>query len=139
MDWARILKAGAVYFALVFAVGFVLGVVRELLVVPRLGVRMAELLEMPLMLAASLLAARWTVRRYGIDATTRTRLGVGIVALALLLAAELGVAVGIRGAAFSEAFASRDAVSGAVYRIALIAFALMPLVVDRRERARPDR
>jgi hypothetical protein len=53
------LKAGAVYFALVFAAGFVLGTVRTLWVVPRLGVRTAELAEAPIMFGVSILAVRW--------------------------------------------------------------------------------
>jgi hypothetical protein len=56
-------KAGAAYFALVFAVGFVLGTIRTLWLVPRVGTRTAELMEMPLMLAATILAARRTLLR----------------------------------------------------------------------------
>ncbi len=46
----QILKAGVLYFAVVFGAGFILGPVRILWVAPRLGTRMAELLEMPIML-----------------------------------------------------------------------------------------
>jgi len=40
----QLLKAGILYFAAVFGAGFVLGLIRTLWVVPRLGARMAELL-----------------------------------------------------------------------------------------------
>jgi hypothetical protein len=46
------LKAGAAYFALVFGTGFALGTIRTLWIVPRLGIRTAELLEAPFMLVA---------------------------------------------------------------------------------------
>ncbi|HEX4920487.1 MAG TPA: hypothetical protein VFV92_07080, partial [Candidatus Bathyarchaeia archaeon] len=55
-----ILKAGVLYFGLVFGVGFVLGTIRTLWVVPRVGTRKAELMEMPIMLVVTILAA-WTV------------------------------------------------------------------------------
>ena len=60
------LKAGALYFALVFGAGFALGTLRVLFVVPRLGGRNAELIEAPFMLVVTFLAARWTARRLAI-------------------------------------------------------------------------
>ena len=59
----QILKAGALYFALVFGAGFVLGTIRTLWVVPRLGMRVAELMETPIMLVVTIAAARWIVHR----------------------------------------------------------------------------
>jgi hypothetical protein len=41
------MKAGVVYFALVFGAGFVLGTIRTLWVVAFFGARKAELMEMP--------------------------------------------------------------------------------------------
>jgi hypothetical protein len=55
----HILKAGVVYFAVVFGTGFVLGTIRTLWIVPRLGVRAAELLETPFMVVAIVLTASW--------------------------------------------------------------------------------
>ena len=52
----QLVKAGAIYFALVFGAGFVLGTVRTLWVVPRVGTRTAELTEMPIMLAVTIVA-----------------------------------------------------------------------------------
>mgnify|MGYP001791382790 FL=1 len=60
------LRAGLLYFAAVFSVGLVLGVVRVLWAVPKLGVRGAELMEMPLMLVATVLVAFWVVRRLAV-------------------------------------------------------------------------
>jgi len=83
-----ILKAGVLYFALVFGAGFVLGTIRTLWIVPRLGTRMSELMETPIMLVITILAARWTVRRLAVPSTPPARLGMGCIALGLLLLAE---------------------------------------------------
>jgi hypothetical protein len=47
----RTVKAGVLYFAIVFGAGFVLGPIRLLWAVPRFGERMAELMEAPVMLS----------------------------------------------------------------------------------------
>jgi len=126
------LRAGAVYFALVFGAGFALGTLRVLLVVPRLGARTAELIEAPFMLAVTFLAARWTLRRLAVPPRWTRRLGMGAVALGLLLAAEFTLVVGLRGLSLREYFATLDPVAGTVYYVLLGVFALMPLVVARR-------
>jgi hypothetical protein len=121
----RTLKAGLVYFALVFAAGFLLGLVRVPLLVPRLGVRFAELLEMPLMLLVIVCSARYVVRRYR-PLHWRSRLLVGVIALSLLAAAELLFAALLQGQTPAQYVASRDPVSGAVYLAMLLLFAAMP-------------
>jgi hypothetical protein len=125
-------KAGALYFALVFCAGFVLGTFRVLVVVPRLGARAAELIEAPIMLAVTFFAARWTVRRLAVPSAWPRRIGMGLVALGLLLAAEFGVVLGVRGLSPREYFATLDPVSGTTYYALLGVFALMPLLVARR-------
>lgn len=126
-------KPASLYFAIVFGAGFVLGAIRVTLLIPRIGVRAAELAEMPIMLAVIVLAAHTVVRRFSLPARTRTRLAVGLFALALLVAAELVLAITVQSQSLSEYIAGRDPVSGSVYLGMLVVFAIMPLLV-RRER-----
>jgi len=127
-----ILKAGALYFALVFGAGFVLGTVRTVWVVPRFGTRMAELMETPIMLVVTMVAARWIVRRLAVPSVPSSRLGMGFVALGLMLVAEFGFVLRLRGLSIREYLASRDPVSQTVYYLMLGMFAIMPFLIARR-------
>jgi hypothetical protein len=127
----RILKAGLTYFALVFGVGFLLGAVRVPFLVPRLGERTAELLEMPFMLLVVVLAARFVVRRFALPPAAGVRLATGGLALALLVAAELALTVVLQEQSLGQFIASRDPVSGSVYLAMLALLAVMPLLVAR--------
>jgi len=128
----QILKAGAVYFALVFGAGFALGTIRTLWVVPTVGTRTAELMETPIMLVVVVLAAGWIVRRLGVPPVASRRLSVGLVALGLLLVAELTFVLWLQRLTIDEYLASRDPVAGTVYIVMLGVFAIMPLLVARR-------
>ena len=125
-------KAGALYFALVFGAGSVFGTIRTLWVVPRLGTRKAELAETPIMLAVSVAAAHWAVQRLSVPSVLSVRLGMGGVALALMLLAEFGLVLWIRGLSIRQYLATRDPVSGTVYYLMLGVFAVLPLLVARR-------
>jgi len=127
----NVLRASALYFALAFGAGFLLGLARVLWLVPRVGVRAAELIEMPVMLVVIVFAARWVCRRFGVPRDFASRLGMGLVALALLLAAEFSFVLWLRGLTIGEYIAGRDPVAGAAYAVMLLAFALMPLLVRR--------
>jgi hypothetical protein len=58
---AKATKAGAVYAVIVFLIGFVLGTVRVLLIVPRIGETSAVIFETPIILGASWFICRWCV------------------------------------------------------------------------------
>jgi uncharacterized protein len=131
-EWTRILKAALVYFFLVFGVGFLLGPIRILLVVPRLGERLAELLEAPLMLIVIILAANWIVRRFKLPMRPIYRLGAGAIAFILGLLCEFGFVLKLRELTLTGYFALRDPVAAAVYYVTLVLFALMPLLVRRK-------
>ena len=132
----QVIKAGLSYFALVFGAGFILGSVRVSLLVPRLGERIAELIETPFMFVVVLLSARFIARRFALPVATSARLTVGFLALGLLLAAEFLLAAAIQDRSLGEYIASRDPVSGTVYLAMLVLFALMPLIIARGKLAR---
>ncbi|MDH5534515.1 MAG: hypothetical protein OEZ08_02945 [Betaproteobacteria bacterium] len=126
------LQAGVAYFALVFGAGFVLGIIRELWAAPRFGPRAAELMEMPVMLVVIVFAAFWIIARFGLSPAAPVRIAMGVVAIALLLAAEFSLVIWLRGLTMEEYLAARDPVSGAVYAVMLALYAMMPLAVLRR-------
>lgn len=129
MSMMRILEAGLLYFAIVFGSGFVLGTIRTLWVAPRIGTRWAELLETPMMIVVTVIAARWTVLHMAVPSTTSARLAMGASALCLLLLTEFGIMLRLRGLSMREYLATRDPVSGTFYYVALGLFAIMPRFV----------
>jgi hypothetical protein len=96
-------------------------------------------MEMPLMLAVIIVAARAIVRRLAIPPVPTRRLGMSGVALALLLVSELTLVLRLRGQSIAEYVAGRDPVSGTVYAGMLGVFAVIPLLVGqyRTSRNRP--
>ncbi|ALA58449.1 hypothetical protein [Nitrospira moscoviensis] len=122
----NVFKPAVVYFLLVFGAGFVLGTVRVLLILPLVGERTAELLEMPLMLTVIVFAARWMNRHPLAEADARKRLIVGLIAMGLVLAADLLVGIALRGMSPSDALFHRDPISGTAYYLSLLLFAGMP-------------
>ena len=127
----RTFRAGLLYFAVVFGVGFLLGAIRVWLVVPRIGSRPAELAELPIMIAATVLAARWVLRRLAVPSALSSRLGMGAVGLVIMLVAEFGLVLWLRGLTIREYLETRDPVSGTAYYLALLLFAVMPALVAR--------
>jgi hypothetical protein len=128
--------AAAAYFGIVFALGFVLGTVRVLAVAPRLGETAAVLIEAPLMLAASWIAARWCVRRFAVPARDAPRLAMGVTAFALLMGAELLLSVLVFGRTPAEHLAGYARTPGALGLAAQALFALAPWIEGRVARAR---
>src|SRR6185436_14027568 len=127
----EVLTSSAVYFAMVFGAGFVFGTVRVTWLVPTVGVRVAELTELPLMLTVVFLAARWINRRFLAERDPPSRLIVGVTALALLLLAELILGMLLLDLTPKEAFLGRDPVSGTGYYLSLCVFALLPWFLGR--------
>ena len=125
----QVIEAALVYFALVFGLGFLLGSIRVPFIVPQLGTRNAELLEMPFMLVGIFLAARFIVKQFVLPKTILAYLSVGMLALSLTLLAEFLLVVVLQRGTIRQYFKSRDTVSGSAYILLLILFALMPLMI----------
>ncbi|MCL1490981.1 MAG: hypothetical protein M1G31_09540 [Pseudanabaena sp. Salubria-1] len=126
------LKLSIVYFALIFGTGFMLGTIRVLWIVPKIGVRTAELIEMLPMFVAILLSARWINQHLADADNISTRLKIGFLALSFLLVAEIALGMVLQGASISEVLLNHDPISGTVYYVMLILFALMPWLLNRK-------
>ena len=128
----RALKAGVIYFLLVFAVGWVLGPIRELWAVPHLGRVAAMLSETVIMLLAMIVAARWVIRWFDVPRTLLATISMGPVALALLAPAEIAGVVWVRGLSLQGYFASFLTAPGVISGLVMfLLFAAMPTLVTR--------
>lgn len=128
-----ILLASLTYFVLVFLAGFILGVIRILLLVPELGARYAELLEMPLMIIVIYLSARLIVYRFSPLPRPFAYLAIGLIALSLLLLIEFTFVLGLRNISLAEYLASRDPVSGTTYALSLGVYLVMPFIIATKK------
>ena len=131
----RLIKPALIYFTLIFATGFALAMIRIPFLVPRLGERWAELVELPFILLASFLVARWLVQRFRL-VTVMQCIGTGLPALLMMLSAELAV-MWFQGQTLGEYLSGRDPVSGMAYLFSLLLFAAMPLLVRQQAVNRP--
>jgi hypothetical protein len=132
----QVLKAGVVYFLIVFAAGWILGPIRELWAVPRLGRMTAMLLEAVIMLTAMTVAAHWVIRRFSVLQTFGSTISVGLVAVGILAPAKLAGVVWVRGLSLHEYLGSFVTIPGLVSLLMFLLFAAMPTVVMRTGRDR---
>lgn len=122
MNW---LRAAVAYWAVVFALGFVLGTVQVLWLAPQVGLMPATALELPVMLAASWLASGWLVRRFGL-VSAREALAAGLAAFALLMVAECALAVTMMDQTPAQWLAGLRQPHALLGLAGQIVFALMP-------------
>ena len=129
MQW---LKAAVIYFVLVFAAGFVLGPIRELILKPKLGGLAAVLVEAPLMITVMLLVAprakRWAGLHHGLSAGA----AMGLAALALVCVAEIAASRSVRGWSISDLIAHFQTAEGIVGIALYVVFAAIPLLSRAR-------
>jgi hypothetical protein len=91
------MAAGAVYFAVMFALGFLLGPVRELLLAPRFCAAAAAAIEAVPMLVGMAFVAPWAARLLQLPPATAARLRMGATGLVLLVLAESALDWLLRG------------------------------------------
>lgn len=90
-DLLQVVKVGAIYFLITIGAGFVLEVVRLQVVALHISGRLAEMMEIPNVLLATIIGAGWVVDRFTLPPLPGIRLGVGLVALCLMLTSEWSV------------------------------------------------
>ena len=122
-------KAGLIYFVLVFAVGWILGPIRELWVVPQFGSLTGTLLEAIIMLIAMIVSASWVIRRFNPPQTLGSTISMGLVAFGILVPAEIAGVLWVRGLSVQEYLASFVTAPGAISLVMFVLFAVIPTLV----------
>jgi hypothetical protein len=125
----RSVKAGVIYFLLLFAVGSILGPIRELWAVPHFGPTVGPLFEAVIMLIAMIVAARWVIRRFDVPRTLPATISMGLIAIGLLFPAEIAGVVWIRGLSLQEYVASFVTAPGVISLLMFLVFGAMPTLV----------
>jgi|SRR5215472_5844773 len=130
------IKAGLIYFLLVFVLGWVLGPIRELWAVPRFGRMTALLFEAVIMLIAMILSSRWVMKHFNVPAALGSTIPMGLVALGILAPAEIAGVLWVRGLSPQEYLASFVTAPGVISAVMFLLFAAIPSLTTRLARGR---
>lgn len=126
-DRRQVVAAGLLYFAVVFAAGFALGILRTLVLEPWLGALTAVAVELPFILTLAWLACGRILGRLRIAARPGARLAMGAIAFACLIAAEIGLTI-LAGRTLADFFAGIATSAGAVGLAGQVVFGVMPVL-----------
>lgn len=133
------LTAGLAYFAIVFAIAFVLGLIRVPFLVPLIGDLTAVLIELPIILTLAWLICRKLVSSLNVPQTIGSRAVMGGLALVLLLSAELALSTIVFGNSIIDHLRSYSSLPQALGLAGQFAFGLFPMIQMRmRRRAKAD-
>jgi hypothetical protein len=124
-------RAGAAWFGLVFALGFLFGALRQWLMGFGLSRGLLVAIEVPLILAFAWWAAGWCARRFMVPIAAGPRLAMGLVMLLLLRLGELAVGVLLMGQTVAGHFIAMASTAGLIEAAPQILTALFPLVRAR--------
>ena len=127
----RSVQAGIAFYVLLFGLGFLLGVLRQILVQHGWSRDLLVLLEIPLLLAYAWWVTGWAVQRFAVPTDQAARLMMGGVMLALLRLSEAVIGSTLTGAGFFAQLIPVGSLMGAVELAAQMACALFPLLHAR--------
>lgn len=125
----RAVGAGAVYFLIMFALGWVFGSIREVTVVPMLGATAGVVLEFPFIFAASVVVALGVIKLCAVPARLGPRLMMGLAALLLLLGAEALMRSMLKGQTMRDYVESFATVRGMFFALAAVIYGAMPVIL----------
>jgi phosphoglycerol transferase MdoB-like AlkP superfamily enzyme len=131
-------KAGGLYFILVFAAGWVFGPIREFWLIPLVGQTAGLLFEAPFMLLVMIAACQWVIRRLRVPYALKTRAAIGLIALGLLVLAEAVGVRWIRRLSLAEYLARFSLISGSITLVSFLLYAAMPMLVNRNDEKGDD-
>jgi hypothetical protein len=130
-----VLLAGTAYSAAVFAAGFVLGVLRTLVLVPLLGELGAVMVELPVILSIAWWVCTRILQRWLLSPPAAAAMGA--MAFSLLMLAEAGLSTLLAGRSLAEHLALYAQLPHQAGLAGQLAFAVFPWM-RARSSARPS-
>jgi hypothetical protein len=127
----RALTAATAYFLILFTLGFALGIVRVLLLIPRIGEFAATLAEVPVMLSAAYFICGSTIRRWQVARAPSLRWAMVGWFLILLFLFEALLGAMLFGQTVDEMGAALATPAGILGLTAQVIAALLPMIVGR--------
>lgn len=127
----QIVRPALTYLAVVFAAAFVLGTIRTLWLIPRIGEVRAVLVEVPLVLALSWGVAGAVLRRWPLTART-ARAAMGALAFAGLMVLELALGRFGFGRSLPDLLAAMMTPAGLIGLAGQVGFGIIPLLRQSR-------
>ena len=121
-------RAGFFYCAAVFGLGFILGTIRVLVLIPKLGELPSTLIELPVILSAAWFICSRVTARFQVPQEWPVRLSMGVLAFALLMAAELALSVWLFGNTVTEHFEKYQSLASIIGLAGQGVFSLFPLL-----------
>ena len=131
----RTLFTGTAYVVAVFVAGFVLGVLRTLVMVPMLGELAAVLVELPVIMTIAWLVCARILKRWPLSPAAAA--GMGAIAFLLLMAAEAGLSTLLAGRSLAEHLALYARLPHQLGLAGQVAFAWFPWIQARRSQMPP--
>jgi len=128
----QVLKAGTLYFLITIGAGFVLEVIRLQVVALHINERFAEMMEIPNVLLATMIGARWVIDRFILPPLPGIRLGVGLVALGLMVIIEWTLVQILQSLAVAGYITAHEAALSTLPIGALGVLTAMPFLVGYR-------
>jgi len=113
---------GLAFGTLSFAAGFAFGALRQLVLIPAFGDRIGHLIEFPMVTLAACAIGIWLGRK-----STAPALAIGLIGVAMLIAFESTLALGVMRKPFAEYLAGYDLTRGALFPVGLALMAVSPL------------
>jgi hypothetical protein len=124
-------RQGVFYGAIGFAIGFIFGTLRELVLIPWLGAEVGRWIEFPLVVGGVVIAARWLFAEPSSGAWP-ARLTAGAIGVMVLVALESGLALGVLRMPVESYLAGYDITRGALFPLGLMIMLAAPVLVARR-------
>lgn len=127
----QVSRPGIIYGVLAFIAGFVLGALRELVLIPVFGDRTGHLIEFVPLVALIIIIA-WRIMAEQSGGSPGVALAMGCIGVAVLLALESSVAIFLFGMDVHDYLAGFNIFRGELFPLGLIIMAITPVFFAHR-------